>query len=120
MALINFLKQTCTIQERVLVNDNGTQRASYTPIYTDIPCFLYTDRRGLEIDSISTETQTGDIKLIIERDKNLVQKDQRVTVTDPELWSLWVYIVSLVEIHRSFTWIGGVSLTLKKLEDGVN
>lgn len=120
MPLIGFLKQTCTISSTTRVNNKGTQEVTQTPVYTDIPCFLYREKRRQQSDSISTEDQVGDIMLIIELDKTNVEKSYRVVVNDPDLWNLGEYIVAVVEKHRSFTWIWGVSLSLKKIEDGDN
>jgi len=120
MSLNRFLTQTCTISSVSRVNNKWTQTPTKTPVYTDIPCFLYREKRKQQIDSISTEDQVGDITLIIEPDNTNIEKSYRVVVTDPDLWSLWEYIVAVVEKHRSFTWIWGISLILKKLENGDN
>lgn len=120
MSLNRFLTQTCTISSTSRVNNKWTQGVTKTPVFTDIPCFLYQEKRKQQIDSISTEDQVGDITLIIEPDKTNVQKSYRVAVTDPDLWDLGEYIVTVVEKHRSFTWIWGITLKLKKLEDGDN
>lgn len=120
MWLQRFLKQTCTISSTSRVNNKWTQEVTQTPIHTNISCFLYKEKRKQEIDSISSENQVWDIILIIEPDKTDVEKSNRVVVTDPDLWDLWEYIVAVVEKHRSFTWIWGISLILKKLEDGDN
>jgi len=120
MSLNRFLTQTCTISSVARVNNNWTQEATQTPVYTDIGCFLYQEKRTQQINSISTEEQVWDITLIVEPDKTNIEKNYRVVVTDPELWNLGEYIVAVVEKHRSFTWIWGISIILKKLEDGEN
>lgn len=116
--LLDFLEQTCTIQSFSKVNNNGTVEKVYTSIYTDIPCFVYRDKRTQDVDSRSTESNVGDIYVIIEPDKTNVRKDHRVFVTDPDFGSLGEYIVEEPERHRSFTGIDGITLRLKKIEDG--
>lgn len=120
MSLKRFLNQTCKIYSVTRTNNKWTQETVKTLVYNNIKCFLYEEKRKQQVDSISSENQLGNIVLLLEPSKTSVKKSFRVVVDDTDLWNLWEYIVEVVEIHRSFTWIWWISLILKKLEDGEN
>lgn len=118
MVLNDFLTQTCSIYSITRTNNKWTQEISKVAIYSNIPCFMYKDNRKQSINSISSENQTWEITLMLEKDKINVKKSYRVEVVDPDLWNLWEFIIENVDKHRSFTWISAISLLLNRIENG--
>ena len=118
MWLNRFLKQTCVIEDLNPAIVDWNVNNTLTVIYQDVKCFLYIDRRSFSQNQRAIEDQNWTITLMIQRDKNLVRLHNQVTVTDPETGPMWVYRVSRIDVHRSFSKIGWITLILTKVEDG--
>ena len=119
MSLNRFLKQTCTIEDLnpTISNDWNINKIPGS-IYTNIKGFLYIDARRFSQNQRAIEDQNWLITLMIQRNKNLVRLHHQVTITDPELWVIGVYRIQRIDIHRSFSKMGWITLILNKVEDG--
>jgi len=119
MWLNRYLKQTCTIKDlNPGISNDWNIDTTPSIIYENIKCFLYVDKRSFSQNQRAIEDQNWTITLMIERNKIDVRLHNEVEVIDPEIWTLGKYSVSRIDLHRSFSKIGWITLILNKVEDG--
>jgi len=99
MALTSFLNNTCTITKQVKTITGGEEIITNTPVYTSIPCHFYSVSARLK-DENALNTDTSNVKVIVEQDKTLIRAEMIITIIDSDLGTIGEYIIESVKMNR--------------------
>ena len=108
-----WLEKTCNIFDTTIVNIDGADTKSYTPVYNGIACDFYWKKASSEVmqkDDYSRETELIELEVVLEPDKSLVQKWMMIELFDPIMWSYWEFLIQQAFVNRIWSRIDTISL----------
>jgi len=98
------LRQICSIQWFEIIDLWAEKQKQYFSMYSNIKCHSYKKSIWLKQTDLSQETEVWKIKILIEPDKTLVEKNQILFLSDETLWELWKYLIENIIPNRNRKW----------------
>lgn len=107
-----FLNNTCDIVEKQTTMSWWEQVITDNLVYSWIKCHYYNNTPSLKETDSSLNTDTNSHKVIVEPNKTNIKKGMYITINDPELWTVWIFIIEWIKMNRLIDWSND-SLQLK-------
>ena len=111
-----FIDKTCSIYDTLIVNIDWEDTKSYTAIYSSEPCDFFTNRNNRYNNTQQArETSIENYSVVMNWNKDLCKKGQRIEILDNNWNNLWDYLVENVMFYPDLTWnIDNTTLTISQ------
>lgn len=98
-----FLDKICSIYDVDIINIDGEDTKSYTPVYQSINCDFYVPNNKYRSNNQAREFENETLEVVLEWDKTLVRRGMTIDLST-DMMEFWSYVIDSVFPYQDINW----------------